>query len=337
MKRHKRYWCWLVGLLLLLACSIAGCVTAEGEPTGKSALPSSFAPDTASAGAAATAGEFREETAGSDSIASTGTTGGGQSDSDVLIGCDPVSGGNQGVSFTWEQLCLSSQYQVQIAKDAGFSQMVFDSGAVATASATSPALLYPAGGAVVGMAITPPYGLEAGHTYYWRARVRQAATGQHLLSPWSEARSFTVKVGLPVRSQYYGLTLLSPGNGYLDCTVKPASFSWSPFKESTRYRFVLAKDAELTAIVVEAETETTAFEYDGTLDNGVNYFWRVMAVSPAPSDWSATFSFQTEAAPAPPPAPAPEPGTPLWVWVVIAVGAILWIGSLFLILKTRQV
>ena len=51
----------------------------------------------------------------------------------------------------------------------------------------------------------------------------------------------------------------------------------------------------MTQVIKEAEVPTTAFEYDGTLDNSTNYFWRVMALEPAPSDWSATFSFQTEA------------------------------------------
>ncbi|HEX75600.1 MAG TPA: hypothetical protein G4O12_03345, partial [Dehalococcoidia bacterium] len=79
--------------------------------------------------------------------------------------------------------------------------------------------------------------------------------------------------------------------------MKPASFSWSPFKETEKYKFVLAKDSQLTDVVAEAEVGTTAYEYDGTLDYSTNYFWRVMALEPAPSDWGATFSFQTEAAP----------------------------------------
>jgi hypothetical protein len=130
--------------------------------------------------------------------------------------------------------------------------------------------------------------------------------------------------------------LLSPNNGGRGCPAKPASFSWSPFKETTKYKFVLASDAAMTQVVTEAEVATTAFEYAGTLDYSTNYFWRVMSIEPAPSDWSATFSFQTEAAPAPitPEKPAP---TPVWVWVVIAIGAILVIVTLVLIFKTRRV
>jgi hypothetical protein len=119
--------------------------------------------------------------------------------------------------------------------------------------------------------------------------------------------------------------------------VSPASFSWSPLKETTKYHFVLAKDAEMTQVVTEADVTTTAFEYDGTLDYSTNYFWRVKALEPAPSDYSATFSFMTEAAPAAEEGPAKAAPTPVWVWVVIAIGAILVIVTLVLIFKTRRV
>jgi hypothetical protein len=97
---------------------------------------------------------------------------------------------------------------------------------------------------------------------------------------------------------YYSPQLLAPNNGCLGCAVKPVSFSWSPFKETTKYKFQLAKDAAMTQIVEEANVPTTAYDYDGVLEYSHNYFWRVMALEPAPSDWSATFSFQTAAAPA---------------------------------------
>ena len=264
----------------------------------------------------------------------------------MLIGCDPVSGRAQEVNLCWEQLCVAEGYDVEIAKNEAFSIKVIDW--VATtgctfffvpASLTEPCAYVPAGGiadAYEGSAIAVWGSLECGHTYYWRVKVRACVTGEIIASPWSEVRSFTVKAGLPVSTPYYGPQLLAPNNGCLGCPVSPASFSWSPFKETMKYKFVLASDAAMTQVVTEAEVATTAFEYDGTLDYSTNYFWRVMSLEPAPSDWSATFSFQTEAAPAPvtPDKPAP---TPVWVWVVIAIGAILVIVTLVLIFKTRRV
>ena len=83
----------------------------------------------------------------------------------------------------------------------------------------------------------------------------------------------------------------------------------------------------------------TAYQYDGTVKCNTNYFWRVMAIEPAPSEWSAVFSFETlkEVAPPPPTPITPEPATPMWVWVIIAVGVVLVIVPLVLIVKTRRV
>ena len=273
----------------------------------------------------------------------------------MLIGCDPVSGRAQEVDLRWEQLCVAVAYDIEIAKDEGFTIKVIDwaselacpaaspaslidfgnGGFLVPQDITRPACFIPAGGAVMtgtGSAIAAYGNLECGHTYYWKVKVRGCATGQTIRSPWSEVRSFTVKAGLPVSADYYGLKLLSPDNGCLGCPVSPASFSWSPFKDTTGYKFVLAKDAALTTILAEAEVaNSTAYEYEGTLDYSTNYFWRVMCLEPAPSDWSATFGFQTEAAPAAPEAPPEAPGTPLWAWIVIAIGtilAIVWVVSL---------
>lgn len=105
-----------------------------------------------------------------------------------------------------------------------------------------------------------------------------------------------------------GEVLAQGGNGQTNVDpTKPMTFSWSQFKETTKYKFVLASDAAMTQIIVEAEVAGTEYVYNGKLDYYTAYFWRVMSVEPAPSDWSATFSFQTIAKPVPP-APAPPTG-----------------------------
>jgi len=267
-------------------------------------------------------------TATGDAGTSTGTVSVVVSESgDALVGYDPVTGRNADIGFRWEQLCLASQYQVQIAKDEGFTLIVFDSGVYAPASSTSPAMLYQAGGR-----------LEAGHTYYWRARVRQTITGQSLHSPWSQPQKFTVAAGLPVNTSYYGVRLLSPGNNCTGCSVKSPSFSWSGLNETAKYRFILARNAELTDVIVNAEVYSTAYTYAGTLDYNTSYFWRVMAIEPVPSDPSATFTFITEPEVVPvPELPQPEKPavTPLWVWVIIGIGSALIIVVLVFIMLAR--
>lgn len=115
------------------------------------------------------------------------------------------------------------------------------------------------------------------------------------LSPTANSgRLWRYEDELPPTPPYDTLQLLAPNNGAINCPVSPVAFSWSPFQETTKYKFVLARDAAMTQVVVETEVTTTAYDYPGTLDYATNYFWHVMALEPAPSDWSATFSFTTE-------------------------------------------
>ncbi len=242
------------------------------------------------------------------------------------VGCDPVTGRNASVDMAWEQLCLSSQYQVQIARDPGFTLKMYDSGIMAPADATSPAFWL------------APGILEAGHTYYWRVRTRQAATGQYLISPWSEPQAFTVSPGYAVRTDYYGLQALAPSNGCTGCPVSPVSFSWSGYPNTTKYRFVLARDAQLQNIVVEAFTTTTSYELKGTLEYDTSYFWQVSAVEPIPSDPSALFTFHTMSAPGPaaPPSATDTTTMPVWALAVIIAGIALIIFAVIMVIKARR-
>jgi hypothetical protein len=324
MKRNKWYLALIITSLIFSAGLAGGCM-----------LPTS--PQGTASQSASTTNTGDTSNSSPEAIATSPVTVTDTPSDETQVGSDPVSGQSQEVNLNWEQLCLSSEYQVQIAKDPGFTIIVLDTGAFAPADSMSPAAYYPAGGrASSPSALTPWANLESGHTYYLRVRVRQAATGQHMLSPWSEVKSITIESGLPASSPSYGLQPVYPNNGGINCPVKSASLAWSPLKDTTKYRFVLAKDAAMTQVVKEAEVTTTAYEYDGQLEYGQSYFWKVMALEPAPSDWSATFSFQTEAAPLPPAEPAPQPETPLWAWVVIAIGLALLIVIIVFVFRARR-
>jgi hypothetical protein len=171
MKRHT---CKLVALALSALVMVSpGCAPAA------TTQPPALSPDSAAASAPAVSAPAESEVVDE----------GGQT-----IGKDPVSGRNQQVDFGWEQYCYSSEYQLQIAKDPECTLIVLDTGAFAPASSMAPAAYFPAGGlAASPSSLTGWAGLEAGHTYYWRVRVRQAATGQYIRSPWSEVKSFTIE------------------------------------------------------------------------------------------------------------------------------------------------
>jgi hypothetical protein len=262
----------------------------------------------------------------------------------ALVGADPVTGRNQQIDLSWEQLCLTMVYELQVAKDAVFTlrinPAISNLNNIAAVTGSILATMDEVNMTRPGMWLSPAALPEAGATYFWRVRSYRSATGQIAVSPWSEARSFSVKPGFIVNTPYYGVQLLAPDNGCMSCRVKPASFSWSPWKEATRYEFILSKDSEFQKVLKQANTSSTGYEYDGTLDYDTNYFWRVRAVEvngqAIPSDWSATFSFKTESAPGLP-APLPgDPGTPLWVWGVIGLGTLLVIVTLILIIRTSR-
>jgi len=291
-------------------------------------------------------------------------------DDGTIIGCDPATGRNQEVNFTWEQLCIANWYQFVLSKDNMMTQTLI-AAAISPFQVVSPALVLWAGGegsspdfatwlfgTSGAAAMGKPPSLECGHTFYWMVRVievvtNEAATGLltppavglvcgnspfGVNSPWSEIRSFTVKAGFKVSTPYYGVQLLAPDNGCGCACAAPICFSWSPFKETNAYKFELSENADMSSPLVSTTvTGATAYQYTGTVKCNTNYFWHVMSTEPAPSEWSATFSFMTQPEPpAPAPPAGPEP-TPIWVWVVIAIGAILVIVTLVLIFKTRRV
>jgi len=109
-----------------------------------------------------------------------------------LIGCDPVTGRNAQVDLKWEQLSLADAYEVEIGKDKWFDLPISKAAPSNNPFYTPADLLYPA--YFIDAGLLP----EAGRTYYWHIRVRRAATGQVIRSPWSHTLIFNVSPGFPV-------------------------------------------------------------------------------------------------------------------------------------------
>ena len=235
-----------------------------------------------------------------------------EQESGVMVNADPVTGRNASFDMRWEDYCCSGAYQVQVARDSLFTLKVYDSGILVPADSTAPAFWY------------PPGALEAGHTYYWRVRTTQAATGQWIISPWSDAMPFTVRPGYAVSTPSYGVQSLSPASGAIVNPLSPLAFSWSGYQGTTRYRFILAEDAQLQNIVVEDFTPATSYALKVKLNYDTAYFWQASAVEPVPGDAGSVFTFSTEPAPIVknPAGPGAE-HVPGWAIAVIVTAAIL--------------
>ena len=252
----------------------------------------------------------------------------------TTVGYDPVTGRNPDIAFAWEQYCLATGYQLQIANDPGFTRLVYDSGAFTPDSVTSPAMLYRAGGV-----------LQAGHTYYWRVRITETATGQVLnQSAWSEPQSFSISPGAPVTTPYYGIQSIMPENNITCAPVNNIAFAWTPYQNTETYRFILTEDAALSNMIAIAEIDKPAYLFNGTLDHNSAYFWQVTALTPTQSEKSATFSFRTESGP-PEVQEASEGSTvivkttavvPLWSFVVIGIGCLLIIVAIVFIIRVSR-
>jgi hypothetical protein len=266
-----------------------------------------------------------------------------------FIGSDPVTGRNQQVDLSWEQLCVAVRYDLEIYKDRDMTMKV------------NPRLTNPGGVAIItsvkgsinvdldnynvtspSVWIAPGALPEAGNSYYWRVRVTRSSTGQIAVSPWSPVSSFSIKPGFVVKAPVQGIQLLSPKDGCSDCPIKPAALSWTPYKEATKYEVVLAKDPEFAQIVKRATTTTTSYQYEDALEYGKSYYWRVRSTEvngkSNVSDWSATFSLKTVAAPAAAPAKAgkQQQSTPGYLWIVIVVIVAVPVAMIALIVMSRR-
>lgn len=244
---------------------------------------------------------------------------------DGLIAIDPVTGRAGQINFTWYQLKDASIYELQLAKDADFTQQLITDLAIVPYDQTAPAW------------ILAPGFLEVNHKYFWRLRASGSLQGEVIRSPYSATMSFTVGSGLAVNSPYMGPQLFSPENACGCPCNAPVAFSWSPLREITRYRFELSENPDMSSALVSQDVTTTSYEYSGKLKCNTNYFWRVRSEEPFPSEWSATFSFQTgeDNTPQPPLKTEPQTGIPPFaIASMIAIGVILFIAILVLI-KTR--
>jgi hypothetical protein len=246
----------------------------------------------------------------------------------AVVDADPCYCWNDAFTLKWERQCDACSYNLQISRDADFTEVVLDISGKTTSclendyeppSGTSPSYVVENGALGTG---------SCGTTFYWRVRSADAETGEIIHSWWSEVRSFTVATGPGA-----AVTLTNPSNGAIGVAVTGIPFTWDAVPDSTGFEFSLVNAATDADIVSATAVSGTTYTYTGTLSYNTSYYWTVKALKGSVVFGQATATFTTASAPS----EVPPPTTPAWVWVVIAIGAVLVIVTLVLIFRTRRV
>jgi len=169
-------------------------------------------------------------------------------------------------TLSWSASAGASTYGVQVATDAGFSNLVLDRTGVTTTS-------------------TSVTGLAANTLYYWRVNATNVAG----TSPWSTVWSFTTAAGTPPSTP----ALLSPANGATNVSRTP-TLRWNASTGATSYRVQVSTRSDFATTVYDQSGITSTSVTLPQLGSRVRYYWHVSASNAyGTSPWSSTWNFRT--------------------------------------------
>jgi len=241
-----------------------------------------------------------------------------------LLPCDPCTCRARTFFFRWRELRLVEQYDLWVALDEKFDYVIIKAENITPDDIHDPAWCL----------TLSSFHLGCGDTYYWKVRSCATTEGERIHSRWSPPMNFTVKTCSAIEETHIAPILKVPESGSRGVSRAPA-FSWLGFPHTTKYEFILAKDAGLTEIVVKEKVPTSAYICSGKLDWGTTYFWQVKAIEPVPSEPSVIGVFTVMPQPTTPVIMPVTLSTPLWIWLVIGILALLTIVIIVLCLVRR--
>ncbi|MBX3042098.1 MAG: T9SS type A sorting domain-containing protein [Candidatus Kapabacteria bacterium] len=170
----------------------------------------------------------------------------------------PLSG-----NISWNAVSGATDYDYQIATDAGFNTIVASNNGVA--------------------GLTAAYAGFVNNTkYYWRARANNAEG----TSAYSSAFAFTTLLG--------NVTLATPANNATQVSLNP-TLTWNALEGATNYHLQVSTNSGFTAIVYENTAVGGTSQALTNLNGKTNYFWRVKGYNANnEGGFSSTFLFTTE-------------------------------------------
>ncbi|MFA5375294.1 MAG: hypothetical protein WC455_06010 [Dehalococcoidia bacterium] len=216
------------------------------------------------------------------------------------------------VSLMWDDLAKAQYYDYEVAYDDGFGSIASSGWLEGTQASVN---------------------LFLGEQYYWRVRVNGS-----VFSKWSEICSFTTPLG-PASAKPV-ITYPGGDDSHNNIELTP-SLTWTSTVACTGYELMVAANCDWSNPIVNLTgssaiegCDNTCYAITQALQEGTNYCWRVRAVNSdtdTMSPWSDTGTFTTLVTPE-----EEDEGTPIWVWVVIALSAVLLVGVVVLIIRTRR-
>lgn len=165
--------------------------------------------------------------------------------------------------FSWEPVIGAARYRFQISTSSDFATQNYNITTIATQHQPATKL--------------------ANGTYYWRVIPLDQANRQGTMS---EVRAFNLGYNqIPA--------LIKPENASTP-TFTP-TFQWTAVRGASLYRLQYSTDPTFNTNYTTIDTRNTTYTPQMTLQNDVNYYWRVRAISGnSLSEWSAHWSFRKQ-------------------------------------------
>jgi len=172
--------------------------------------------------------------------------------------------------FRWDKAPYANKYEILIAKDSNFTNLVYRDTNIIYQGLTY-------------------VGLSPNTYYYWKVR----AKNNYGISNWSSTYKFKTSLYAPTKAP----ELLSPATNSTNIPTKP-TLIWSFVEGATHYRLQLSTSLLFTSssIVVDTIVADTTYYQSTDLQTNKKYYWRVLAKNSAgESSWSSIRNFTTAA------------------------------------------
>lgn len=166
------------------------------------------------------------------------------------------------LTFNWRKVPTGVNYQIQIAKNGSFDQIIYDS---ETSADTTHFMEL----------------LEYDNTYWWRVRSKR----DNIIGAWSEIWSFTTAIA-PIIQR-------APANDSINVPLS-VWFSWEQSPKAEKYHLQISTDSEFKAIIFDnAQITSSEWQYSAP-ERFKYYFWRVREVrGDRRGLWSSIWRFRT--------------------------------------------